>query len=143
ASLCELERRQEGLRTRLVRAADAPGMVCQVIDPPGQLAVPLVDLSRLRRVQREKELGRLATEDATLPIDLAAPMFRARLVRLGETDHMLLLNLGHLVGDGWSVALLRAELDALYAAFAAGRPSPLPELPVQFADFAGWQRQIA
>ena len=143
ASLCELERRQEGLRTRLVRAADAPGMVCQVIDPPGQLEVPLVDLSRLRRVQREKELGRLATEDATLPIDLAAPMFRARLVRLGETDHMLLLNLGHLVGDGWSVALLRAELDALYAAFAAGRPSPLPELPVQFADFAGWQRQIA
>jgi hypothetical protein len=144
ASLGELERRQEGLRTRLLRTADEPGTVCQVIDPPGQLAVPLIDLSLLRRLPREKELGRLATEDATLPIDLAAkPMFRARLVRLAETDHTLLCNLGHLVGDGWSVALLRAELDALYAAFAAGRPSPLPELPVQFADFAGWQRQIA
>jgi condensation domain-containing protein len=144
ASLRELERRQEGLRTRLVRATDGPWTVCQVVDPPGQLAVPLIDLSLLCRELQEKESGRLAAADAERPIDPAArPMFRAQLVRRGGTDHVLLCNLGHLIGDGWSVEILRGELAALYTAFAAGRPSPLPELPVQFADFAAWQRQIA
>jgi hypothetical protein len=143
ASLRELERRQEGLRSRLVRAADEPWALCQVVDPPGQLEVPLIDLSRLDRAAREAERGRLATEDATRPLHLTATMFRAQLVRLGEADHTLLLNLCHLFGDGWSIELLRAELAALYTAFAAGRRSPLPELPIQFADFAVWQRRIA
>ncbi|HZF13975.1 MAG TPA: condensation domain-containing protein [Thermoanaerobaculia bacterium] len=144
ASLRELERRQEGLRSRLVRAAEEPWALCQVVEPPGRLAVPLIDLTRLGPAAREAERGRLATEDAARPLHLTAmTMFRAQLVRLGETDHTLLLNLCHLFGDGWSIELLRAELAALYTAFAAGHPSPLPELPIQFADFAVWQRRIA
>lgn len=143
ASLRELERRQEGLRTSLVRSADEPWTVCQVIHPPGQLEVPLIDLSLLPRPLREKELGRLAVEDAMRPIDLARPMLRVRLVRLDDADHTLLFNLGHLVCDGWSIEILRGELAALYDAFAAGRSAPLPELPVQLADFAAWQHRIA
>ena len=143
ASLRELERRHEGLRTSLVRAADEPWTVCQVIHPPGQLEVPLIDLSTLRRPLRQKELGRLAVEEAFRPIDLARPMFRVHLVRLDDADHTLLLNLGHLICDGWSVGILRSELATLYDAFAAGRSVSLPELPVQLADFAAWQHRIA
>jgi hypothetical protein len=70
-------------------------------------------------------------------------MLRVRLVRLDDADHILLFNLGHLVCDGWSIEVLRSELAALYDAFAAGRSALLPELPVQFADFAAWQHRIA
>jgi len=143
ASLRELERRHEGLRTSLIRSADEPWTVCQVIHPPGQLEVPLIDLSHLRREVREKELGRLAVEEAFRPIDLARPMFRVHLVRLDDADYTLLLNLGHLICDGWSIGILRSELTALYDAFAAGRSVSLPELPVQLADFAAWQHRIA
>jgi hypothetical protein len=143
ASLRELERRQEGLRTSLAPSADAPWTVCQIIHPPGQLEVPLIDLSLLPSPLREKELGRLAVEDAVRPIDLARPMLRVRLVRLDDADHTLLFNLGHLVCDGWSIGILRSELATLYDAFVAGGSSPLPELPVQFADFAAWQHRIA
>jgi len=144
AGLRELERRHEALRTRMVRAADEPWTVCQAVDPPGRLEVPLIDLSRLGRAARERELGRLATADAAQPIDLVArAMFRARLVRLGADGLAALCTLGHLVGDGWSVEILRGELAVLGEAFAAGRPSPLAEPPVQFADFAGWQRRVA
>jgi hypothetical protein len=142
ASLRELERRQEALRTCLVPAVDAPWTVCQVIHPPGSLEIPLIDLTLLSREQRERELGRLALEDAVRPLDVARPMVRVRLVRLAGTDHVLLFTLGHLVCDGWSIEILRGELAALYEAFAAGRPSPLPELPVQLADFAAWQHGL-
>jgi len=142
AAFRELERRQDGLRTRLVAAAGRPGTACQLVDPPGGLEVPLIDLSGLGPKPKERELGRLATEDALQPLDMAKRMFRVRLVRLAAADHLAFLNLHHLIGDGWSTELLRGELAVLYAAFAAGRPSPLAELPVQFADFAGWQRRI-
>jgi hypothetical protein len=142
ASLRELERRQEALRTFLVPAADEPWTVCQVIHSPGSLEIPLIDLSLLSPEQREGELGRLALEEAVRPLDVARPMVRVRLVRLAGTDHVLLFTLGHLVCDGWSIEILRGELAALYEAFAAGRPSPLPELSVQLADFAAWQHGI-
>jgi hypothetical protein len=139
----ELERRHEALRTRFVRAEGEPWTVRQVIDPPGGLELPLVDLSPLPPERREGELGRLATEEAARPLELAAkPMIRVRLVRLDGADHTVLVNLGHLIGDGWSIEILRGELAVLYTAFAAGRPSPLPEPALQLADFAGWQRRI-
>lgn len=142
ASLQDLERRHEGLRTSLAPSADAPWTVCQIIHPPGRLEVPLIDLSLLPRPLREKELGHLAAEDAVRPIDLARPMLRIHLVRLDNADHILLFNLGHLICDGWSIAILRSELAVLYEAFSAGRSAPLPELPVQLADFAAWQHRI-
>ncbi|HEX2222913.1 MAG TPA: condensation domain-containing protein [Thermoanaerobaculia bacterium] len=143
ASLRELERRHEGLRTSLIPDADEPWTVCQVIHPPGGLQVPMIDLSGLPGEVRADELGRLAVEDASIAIELARPMLRVRLVRLDGADHVLLFNLGHLICDGWSIEILRGELAALYAGFAAGRPSLLPELPVQLADFAAWQQRIA
>ena len=83
---------------------------------------------------------RIAAE-ARRPFDLArGPLLRAGLWRLGETEHVLLLALHHIVSDGWSLGVLVREVTALYPAFAAGLPSPLPELPVQYADFAAWQR---
>jgi hypothetical protein len=76
------------------------------------------------------------------PFDLSrGPLVRAHLVRLGAEEHLALFNLHHIVADGWSLGVLVQELGALYPAFAAGRPSPLPALPVQYADYAAWQRQ--
>ena len=84
---------------------------------------------------------RLAAEEARLPFDLArGPLLRTTLLRLGAADALLLVTLHHIVTDGWSTGVFARELRALYAAFAAGRPSPLPELPLQYPDFAVWQR---
>ncbi|HEX2641499.1 MAG TPA: condensation domain-containing protein [Thermoanaerobaculia bacterium] len=143
ASLRELERRQEALRTGLVPSADEPWTICQVIHPPGQLAVPLIDLTLLRGEVQEAELGRLSVEESLRAFDIARPMVRVHLVRLAETEHVLLFIFNHMVCDGWSIEVLRGELATLYEAFAAGRPALLPELPVQFVDFAAWQQQIA
>ena len=87
--------------------------------------------------RREAEASRLAAEDARRPFDLArGPLFRATLLRLSARTHVLLMNVHHIVSDGWSLGILARELGALYDAFAAGRPSPLPALPVQHTDFA-------
>jgi hypothetical protein len=92
-------------------------------------------------VPRE-ELGRIAEEEARHAFDLTTgPLLRARLVRLEAEEHALFLTMHHVVFDGWSVGVLLAELSALYSAFAAGEPSPLPELPVQYGDYAVWQRE--
>src|SRR5205814_8404799 len=71
----------------------------------------------------------------------AAPLFRARLLRMNEDEHVLVVTLHHIVSDAWSIGVVSRELAALYAAFREGRPSPLPDLPVQYADFAAWQRR--
>src|SRR5206468_9685845 len=82
-----------------------------------------------------------AAEDARRPFDLErGPLFRPALIALGEGDHVVLGSMHHVVSDGWSRGVLVREIGALYAAFAAGRPSPLPALPVQYADYAAWQR---
>jgi hypothetical protein len=142
ASFRALERRHEGLRTRMVAGPDDPTTVWQVVDPPGRLEIPCIDLTALPSSAREGELRRIADEDAALPMDIAhRTMFRVRLVRLAEADHGILFNLHHLVGDAWSVEVLRRELLALYLAAATGNPSPFPELPVQLGDFAGWQKK--
>jgi amino acid adenylation domain-containing protein/non-ribosomal peptide synthase protein (TIGR01720 family)/FkbM family methyltransferase len=91
---------------------------------------------------REAAVQRLLTEEVLRPFDLARDlMLRVVLVRLAEEEHVLLLVMHHINSDGWSRGVLIRELSALYAAFAAGRPSPLPELPIQYADYALWQRE--
>ncbi len=142
-ALGEIRRRHEVLRTRFVATPEGP---VQVIDTPGAWHLPGVDLDALPPAVRETELHRLAAAAASRPFDLArGPLFRPTLLRLGESEHALLLDLHHSVCDGWSLEeVMTAELSALYQAFsevAAGRPSPLPELPIQYADFAQWQRQ--
>ena len=92
--------------------------------------------------EREAEVRRLAAEEAQRPFDLArGPLLRVCLLKLGEEDHGLLVTMHHIVTDGWSMGVFVRELSALYQAFSTGRPSPLAGLPIQYADFAAWQRE--
>jgi amino acid adenylation domain-containing protein len=138
-ALAAIVRRHEALRTVF---AVQEGRPVQVIREDLHPALPLADLSALPRAAREMELGRLLAAASAQPFDLAAgPLLRHALLRLGEGEHALLLTFHHIVSDAGSLEVFVRELAALYGAFAAGRPSPLPELPVQYADFARWQRQ--
>jgi len=125
SGLGALTARHEVLRTRFV---ERDGQPWQEILPPAPVSLAVEDASG-------EELERLAAEEAARPFDLAAaPPFRARLLRLGTEDHVLLLTLHHIASDAWSEAILFDELSALYGG------SALPELPVQYADYAAWQR---
>ncbi|HEX2092214.1 MAG TPA: condensation domain-containing protein, partial [Longimicrobiaceae bacterium] len=138
-ALGEILRRHEALRTVF---AEVDGSPAQLVAPFGGFALPVADLSGLGEAAREAEARRRATEEALRPFDLAAgPLFRARLLRLSGEEHLLLLSMHHIVSDGWSLGVLFRELAALYAAYRDGRESPLPELPVQYADHAAWQRR--
>src|SRR6185295_9542188 len=139
ASLSEIVRRHETLRTTFFLDGDEP---VQVIAPARPLPLPIIDLSALPAEQLDSCAGGLKAGDAARPFDLeVGPLLRVCLLRFSEREHWALANLHHIVGDGWSVGLLIRELAALYEAAIAGRPSPLPPLPVQYADFAHWQRQ--
>ena len=103
----------------------------------GGFSIPFFDLSPLPEAEREAALAAALEAEARRPFDLArGPLFRAVLWRLGEREHVLLVAMHHIVSDGWSLGVLVREVAALYAAFLEDRPSPLPELPVQYADFA-------
>ncbi|MFL6285965.1 MAG: condensation domain-containing protein, partial [Pyrinomonadaceae bacterium] len=113
----------------------------QVVEPASGIALPVTDLSHLAEAEREAEATRLAGEEARLPFDLSrGPLLRAQLLRLGEEEHVALLTMHHIVSDGWSMGVLVREVAALYEAYSEGRESPLAELPVQYADYAVWQR---
>jgi amino acid adenylation domain-containing protein len=136
-TLAEILRRHEGLRTRIVAVAGQPAHIAA---PPG-FSLTRVDLGALAPPQRASAVARLAAEDAGRAFDLdGGPLFRATLLRCGEREHALLVNLHHIVSDGWSMGVLARELRELYAIYRDGRPSTLPELPIQYADFAVWQR---
>ncbi|MES1240893.1 MAG: non-ribosomal peptide synthase/polyketide synthase, partial [Acidobacteriota bacterium] len=137
ASLREIVRRHEVLRTSFPTVDDRP---VQRIDPEPRIPLPLVDLADL---QNPEEVARgLAFRAVQEPFDLGAgPLMRAGLLRLAPDLHVLHLTLHHSVSDGWSLGVIVRELGALYMAFAERRPSPLPELAVQYADFADWQRE--
>jgi len=114
----------------------------QVIAPDLVLMLPIVDLRALPPNQREAEAQRQATEEAQQPFELAkGPLLRVKLLRLFTEEHLLLLNLHQIIFDGWSLDVFMRELAALYEAFSTGEPSLLPELSIQYADFAVWQRQ--
>ncbi len=136
-ALGEIERRHEALRTVF---AVQEGEPMQVIRPAAPFAIPLVDLSGLPARRREPEALALAGRAALRPFDLGnGPLLRKALLRVTEEDHVAALTVHHIVSDGWSIGVLIREVMALYAAIALGRPSPLPELPVQYRDFAIWQ----
>ena len=138
-SIGEVVRRHEALRTRFPSVGGEPA---QVIEPARPIHLDVIDLSDRSDSEREAAVQRLAAEEAARPFDLASgPLLRSTLVRLADDEHALLFTLHHIVSDGWSTDVLVREVSALYDAFSRGRPSPLPELPVQYADFAAWQRR--
>ncbi len=137
-ALAAIERRHEALRTAF--PADA-GRPLQRVHPPAGLPLPWIDLSALPAERRGGAAAALAEAEAQRPFDLAAgPLVRASLLRLAPDEHIALLTLHHIVGDGWSMGVLVREIAALYPAIRDGRPANLPELPVQYADYAAWQR---
>jgi amino acid adenylation domain-containing protein len=138
-SLNEIVRRHEVLRTTF-RIVD--GQPVQIIAPDLTLPLQVVDLGHLSPLEREAEASKISSEVAQRPFDLSSgPLVRAKLLRLGAEESVLLLTMHHITSDGWSLDILSRELRTLYAAFSEGKPSPLPRLPIQYADFAVWQRE--
>lgn len=138
-SFNEIVRRHESLRTTF---ALLEGQVVQVISPELTLAVNAIALQHLPPSPRDQEAQQLATLAAAEPFDLTTgPLLRVSVLQLSELESILLLNFHHIVADGWSIGILLGELGALYTAFAHQQPSPLPDLPLQYADFAEWQHQ--
>ncbi len=138
-TLNEITRRHEALRTTFTVIDEQP---VQVITPVHSSPLLIVDLSELPEKEREAEALRLVAEEAQLPFNLAqGPLLRVSLLKLGEEEHVLLMTLHHIISDGWSVGVFIKEMKTLYAAFSNGETSPLPELPIQYADFAQWQRE--
>ncbi len=139
AALDELVERHETLRTRFVLEDSGP---VQVIAAQLRIGPEVEDLTGLAAAERAGEARRRAQEEAQTPFDLErAPLLRARLLRLDEQEHWLLLTLHHIITDGWSSGVLSRELSELYAAHCRGEASGLPALPVQYADYAVWQRE--
>ncbi|KAB2667866.1 MAG: amino acid adenylation domain-containing protein [Verrucomicrobia bacterium] len=137
-ALLEIIRRHEVLRCRIGGAGDLPAMEPV---PDFELEVRGIDLRELDATSREDEARRRLDDENLRPFDLASgPLVRACLLRLADDEHWLALTFHHIVFDGWSEAVLWAELGMLYGAFVAGGPSPLPELPVQYGDYAAWER---
>jgi amino acid adenylation domain-containing protein/non-ribosomal peptide synthase protein (TIGR01720 family) len=139
-ALNEIVKRHEILRTTYKMVDGQP---YQAIAPSLSVPLPVVDLRSLPTSEREAEALRLATQEARQPFDLTSgPLLRATLMQLDETDYRLFLAAHHIVDDGISsYSVFLPELQTLYQAFCAGFPSPLKELPIQYADFAVWQRQ--
>jgi len=137
-TLGEIVRRHESLRT-IFREED--GVPVQVIQPNQAIALPVLNLVELPEADKETEVDRLGSAEARKPFDLArGPLLRAALLRLGSEDHVLLFTMHHIISDGWSMGILVREAKAIYAAYAQQRESPLPELALQYADYAVWQR---
>ena len=135
----EILRRHETLRTTFHVSDGRPS---QVIVPSLTIELPVVELAAAPEPELEREVMRLALEEARRPFDLQrGPLLRATLLRLGETEHVALVTMHHIVSDGWSMGVLVRDMLALYEAFSAGRTSPLPALPIQYADFTLWQRE--
>ena len=138
-SFNEIVRRHESLRTTF-KTVD--GQAIQEIAPTLKLAFPILDWRQLEQNERETEVLRLAENKAQQPFNLSTgPLIRITIVRLADIEYVALINMHHIVSDAWSKSVFVRELSVLYEAFSRGQPSPLPELPIQYSDFAAWQRQ--
>lgn len=135
----EIIRRHEVLRTIFPVVGGVPQ---QRIIPSLKIPIPLVDMRSLPPLQRPAQAHRWYEEEIQRPFDLGkGPLVRVALLQLGPIEHWVLFTFHHIVFDGWSISILENELRKLVAAFGAGLPSPLPDLPIQYGDFALWQRQ--
>jgi amino acid adenylation domain-containing protein len=138
-SLGELVDRHETFRTRF---AAVDGMPVQIVEPTVAFSLVIVDLSELDPAAKNVEWKRRSSEEANRPFNLhETPLLRALLLRLGAEEHVLLLTIHHIAADGWSLGVFNRELSVLYKEFLQGRSSPLPRLPIQYADYAVWQRR--
>ncbi|MFN2634156.1 MAG: amino acid adenylation domain-containing protein [Thermoanaerobaculia bacterium] len=137
-ALFAMTARHESLRTTF---ENREGRAVQLVHAAERVPLGVRDLAEVRPSDRERDALRLVNQEASRPFDLrTGPLFRAILFRLGPEDHILLLVVHHIVCDGWSMGILSSELSALYGAFVRGEPSPLSSLPIQYADFAVWER---
>src|SRR2546425_3855128 len=137
-SLSEIVRRHESLRTTF---STTDGQPMQVVAKEMSVELPVIDLSGLANSEREREARRCSEREAGQSFDLAAgPLLRTRLLQLAAAENVLLIALHHIVSDGWSMGVFLRELATLYKTFCANRTPTLPELPVQYADYAVWQR---
>ncbi|MBN3878012.1 amino acid adenylation domain-containing protein [Nostoc sp. JL23] len=144
----EIVRRHETLRTRFIMVDQQP---VQAIAPSLSIPLPLIDLRNFDNPERDTRVQQIVTQEAQHPFNLTiGPLLRVKLLQLDEVEYLLLLNLHHIVADGWSIGVLIRELGVLYKAFAEDKrclttsysvSTLLPELPIQYADFAQWQRQ--
>ncbi|MCU0532504.1 MAG: amino acid adenylation domain-containing protein [Hydrococcus sp. Prado102] len=138
-ALAEIVQRHEVLRTTFKMVDGSP---VQVIAPNATVAIAELDLQAFSQEEQDAQVQRLAQKEAQQPFDLAnGPLVRIALLKLGEESQVLLLTMHHIISDGWSIAIFIQELSKLYSAFSTGNPIFLPELPIQYADFALWQRQ--
>jgi hypothetical protein len=138
-SLNEIVHRHETLRTHFESVDDQP---VQVIALTLGLPLLMTDLRAFAENERENEARKVAMEEVKRPFNLATgPLLRASLLKLSDDDHVLVLNTHHIISDRWSLGVLSYELASLYEAFLANKPSPLPDLAIQYADYAVWQRE--
>ncbi|HKE57442.1 MAG TPA: condensation domain-containing protein, partial [Pyrinomonadaceae bacterium] len=139
SSLNEILRRHEALRTTFPTINGQP---VQRITAVASFTLPVIDLRSIPAAEREVEVRQLAQKEYEQPFDLEqGPLFRSQLLCLNDDEHVLVMTMHHIVSDGWSSGLFAQELSALYKSFVAGKPSTLPELPIQYADFAQWQHE--
>lgn len=136
-TLSEIVRRHEILRTTFDAIGGRPVLT---IHPPEPVPLPLIDISEMAEAEREAQGLQLAYAEMLRPFNLAqGPLLRVTLVKLGAAEHLMLFTLHHMVSDGWAAGIMINEVGVLYEAFAKGHSSPLPELPIQYADYAYWQ----
>ena len=138
-SVAAIVERHEVLRTTF---ASVDGSPVQIINTNPAVALTVIDLSRWPKDNRELEVQRLVKQEARRPFNLSSDlMLRSILIHLNDDENVLLVVMHHIASDGWSIGLFFQELGELYGAFCDGRPSPLRELPIQYADYAIWQQQ--
>ncbi|HEX8078891.1 MAG TPA: amino acid adenylation domain-containing protein [Jatrophihabitans sp.] len=138
-AVSEVARRHESLRTVFPLVDGEPR---QLVRPASPVPMPLIDLTDLPMAERLEQARQLTEADAQAPFDLAAgPLLRTSVLKLGEREYRWLVNVHHIVADGWSIGILVHEVGELYGAYLRGLPSPLPEPAVQYPDYALWQRE--
>jgi hypothetical protein len=116
------------------------GEAAQIVASTGRVSLPVIDLGALPQVEREESMRRFVEDESRRPFDLEqGPLLRFLLLRMGDEEHALIINLHHIISDGWSLPILFRELTEIYEAFSKDLTPTLPELPVQYADFAIWQ----